>query len=914
MERASAVELKEKDWHALSTEDVARSLSVDLEVGLSDSEVSERLERYGRNELPREEGESALLRFLRQFHNVLIYVLLVASVFTAFLGEWIDTGVILAVVLVNAVVGFVQEGKAEEALENIRKMLALEAAVLRDGSRRTLSAEELVPGDVVLLESGDGVPADLRLFLTRNARAEEAALTGESTPVAKSTDPVAPETLLGDRKCMAYSGTVVTSGRIRGVVVATGRVTEIGRIGELVAGVQKVTTPLLEKISAFGKWLSVAILIFSAALFTFGALLRDYTVAELFLIVVSFVVAAIPEGLPAIMTITLALGVQHMAQRNAIVRNLPAVETLGSVTVICSDKTGTLTRNEMMVGRAVTADQEYEVTGSGYAVEGEIRVNGMRVTFEEHPVLEQLARTGYLCSDAELGEDEESGERVLQGDPTEGAVVVFAEKGGLDLKAVQEEHSRLDVIPFESENQFMATLNEGPDGGRAILVKGAPERILGMCGQERSETGDAELDPDRWQEVAERVAGEGFRILAVAIREDVPPDEELGLGSVENGFVFLGIVGLLDPPRPEVLEAVAACKRAGIRVKMITGDHALTAANIAAELAIGDGEHVVTGKELDETSDEELVELAQRCDVFARTSPDHKLRLVKALQEREEVVAMTGDGVNDAPALKRADIGVAMGIKGSEAAKNAAEMVLADDNFASIQNAVREGRTVYDNLRKTILFILPTNGAEALIVMSAVLFAFAELPITPVQILWVNMITAVTLALSLAFEPAEKGIMDRSPRPRDYPILSGYLLWRIAFVAAIVAAMSQLLFFRELAGGTEVEVARTVAVNVLVAGQLFYLFNSRFIMGPAFGVQRLLSNRAVLVAVAALICFQAVFTYAPPFQVWFGTAPLGGIHWLGVLGAGTLVFIAVEIEKAVVRTIKGLPRYGARAP
>ena len=913
-ERAAGTDPEELDWHGLTPEEVARELGVDPGEGLAEQEVEARRARFGRNELPREEGEGAVIRFLRQFHNVLIYVLLGAAVFTAFLGEWIDTGVILAVVLVNGVVGFIQEGKAEEALENIRKMLALDATVIRAGKRHTIPAGELVPGDVVLLESGDGVPADLRLFEAKNARVEEAALTGESQPVPKTVEPVATETLLGDRRCMAYSGTVVTSGRLHGLVVGTGRHTEIGRIGELVSGVQKVTTPLLEKISAFGRWLSVAILGLSAALFVFGAVLRDYTLPELFLIVVSLVVAAIPEGLPAIMTITLALGVQRMARRNAIIRHLPAVETLGSVTVICSDKTGTLTRNEMMVARAVTADEEFRVTGSGYDLEGDILLDDRAVSRGDHPVLEELLRASLLCSDAEFEVNDETGERVLQGDPTEGAMVVFAEKSGIERRALEGEHPRVDVIPFESENQFMATLNGDPEGGRRVIVKGAPERVLSMCERARSNGGDEELSVEKWNETAEGLAGDGFRILAVAVRKALPEEEALSLESVEGGFTFLGIVGLIDPPREEAKEAVAVCKRAGIRVKMITGDHALTALNIAAELGIGDGEKVVTGQELERTSDEALVEVAQRCDVFARTTPEHKLRLVQALQQRGEVTAMTGDGVNDAPALKRADIGVAMGIKGSEASKNAAEMVLADDNFASIQNAVREGRTVYDNLRKTILFILPTNGAEALIVMTAVLLAFAELPITPVQILWVNMITAVTLALALAFEPAEKGIMDRSPRPRDQPILSLYLLWRIAFVAVIVAAVSQLLFFRELSGGAEIEAARTVAVNVLVAGQLFYLFNSRFIMGPSFGVQRLLSNRAVLIAVAVLICFQGIFTYAAPFQTWFGTAPLAAGDWVWVLGAGLVVFLGVEVEKAVVRTVKGLPRYGARSP
>ena len=935
-------------WHARAVDRVVRDLATDTDAGLPQDGVAERLERYGPNKLPEEAGEGPLLRFLKQFHNVLIYILIVAAVLTGFLGEWIDTGVIAAVVLVNAIVGFVQEGKAEQALDNIRKLLSLEATVVRDGRRRTIAAEEVVPGDVVLLESGDGVPADLRVVEARNARVEEAALTGESQPVGKVSDPLDPETLLADRRSMAYSGTMLTSGTLRGIVVATGERTELGRIGEMVSKVTKISTPLLEKIHTFGKWLSVAIVTLSAALFAFGWLARDYDFAELFMIVISLAVASIPEGLPAIMTITLALGVQRMAERNAIIRRLPAVETLGSVTVICSDKTGTLTRNEMMAGRVVTARGTYEVTGSGYQPEGEFRLNGQGVEPREDSALQELIRVGWLCNDAEFGDESHAEERVPHGDPTEAALVVLGEKAGEAGRGGADRWRRLDAIPFESENRFMATLNEDPDGGRWILVKGAPERVLDMCSGERGAGGNAPQDgstlqdgstsedgstpengstpedgsillgstlqEETWHRRVEEVAGEGYRMLGLAVRQ-VPEDHgDLSMEDMDEGFVFLGLAGLIDPPRPEAIEAVEECRRAGIQVKMITGDHALTARSIGASMGIGDGEKVITGRELEDMDPGELEAVALEYDVFARTSPEHKLRLVEALQRHREVTAMTGDGVNDAPALKRADIGVAMGIKGSEASKSAAEMVLADDNFASIEKAVEEGRTVYDNLKKTILFILPTNGAEALMVMSAVALALAELPITPVQILWVNMVTAVTLALALAFEPPERGLMDRPPRARDEPIISPYLLWRIGFVAVIVAVASQALFFREFEGGADVDAARTLAVNVLVAGQLFYLFNSRFIIGPAWGLRRLLSNRAALLAVAVLVVLQGVFTYAPWFQTWFGTAGLAAGDWLWVLAAGLAVFLLVEVEKGVVRWYRNLPRHGARAP
>jgi magnesium-transporting ATPase (P-type) len=891
-----------KPWHSLSAGDALKALGSDADRGLAGADARERLERYGPNRLPEEARKTALARFLKQFHNVLIYVLLAAAALTAVLGEWVDTGVILAVVLLNALIGFVQEGRAESAIEGIRRMLSLEATIVRDGLRREVPAETLVPGDVVLLESGDRVPADLRLLSARNARVEEATLTGESVPVEKSPEPVPEDTLLGDRRNIAFSGTLVAAGQLLGVVVATGEATEIGRIGKLVSRVEPLTTPLLEKIGRLGKQLSVAILSLALVLFAFGWFFRAYTLPELFLIVVSFAVAAVPEGLPAILTITLALGVQRMAKRNAIIRRLPAVETLGSVTTICSDKTGTLTRNEMTAARVITASHVFGVTGSGYAADGRFELDGRPVPLDEHPVLREIGRVSLLCNDAQFSPEPESGERTLEGDPTEGAMLVLGEKAGLARDQERRAHPRRDVIPFESENRFMATLHGAPEGERCIFVKGAPERVLEMCERMRERDGDGRLDREAWQKRIDAVAGEGFRMLAVALKEAPPAQDTLAVEDVEGGLTLLGVVGLIDPPRPEAIEAVEKCRSAGIRVKMITGDHALTARSIGVELGIGDGTTAITGRELEVASDETLVDLVREHDVFARSSPEHKLRLVRALQARGEVAAMTGDGVNDAPALRQADIGVAMGIKGSEAAKSAAEMVLADDNFATIERAVEEGRTVYDNLTKTVLFILPTNGAEALMVISAVVFAFTELPITPVQILWVNMVTAVTLALALAFEPAEPGIMTRPPRPRHEPILSGYLLWRISFVAVIVAAASQALFLRELGAGRSPEIARTVAVNTLVAGQLFYLFNTRYLLEPSFGVRKVLRNRAALIAVAALLVFQGVFSYAPLLQTWFGTAGLAPTDWLWVAGAGLAVFLLVEVEKAVVRS------------
>ena len=886
-----------RPWHAEPAEAVLAALDASPE-GLTAAEARARLARFGPNRLEDRAQRSALARFAAQFHDVLIYVLLVAGVVTALLGHGVDSGVIFAVVVVNALIGFVQEGRAERALDAIRAMLSLRAVVVRAGETLEVPAETLVPGDVVLLRSGDKVPADLRVLRARNLQLDEAPLTGESLPVEKAPDPVAADAPLGDRASMAYAGTLVTAGRGAGVVVGTGVRTEIGRISALVSRVEKLTTPLLQQLAVFGRKLSLAILALATAAFAFG-LARGYGAAEMFMAAVGIAVAAIPEGLPAILTITLAIGVQRMARRNAIIRRLPAVETLGSVTVICSDKTGTLTRNEMTVRTVATAAETFTVSGVGYGPEGGFHRGDRPVAPGDVPGLAEIARAAALCNDAYLRRDDEAGDWTVEGDPTEGALLALAARAELDPDAERRAVPRVDAIPFESEHRFMATLHHDHEGHAFVVVKGAPERVLEMCDRQRGRDGEEPLDREAWHERMAAIADRGERLLAIALRRLPDGRRELRFDEVEGGLTLLGLLGIADPPRQDAIEAIAVCRQAGIRVKMITGDHAGTARAIGRELGLA-SEGALTGQELEGLDDDALREALAAVDVFARTSPQHKLRLVEALQARGEVVAMTGDGVNDAPALKRADVGIAMGRKGTEAAKEAAEMVLADDRFGSIASAVEEGRGVYDNLKKSILFILPTNGGEALVLLAAILLG-RTLPMTPAQILWVNMITAVTLALALAFEPIERGVMQRPPRRPHEPLLSRFLLWRLAFVSSILLAGVFGMFAAEWAADAGIEQARTVAVNTLVAFEIFYLWSARHLLAPALSREGLLGSRPALVAIALVIAFQLAFTYAPPMQRLFQTAPLEPAAWLRIVAVASSVLVLVELEKAVLR-------------
>lgn len=888
-------------WHAISSDDAFAELNSTTE-GLTSNEARQRFEKHGPNRLSPPMRKGALQRFLAQFHNVLIYVLIVAGCVTATLGHWIDSAVIFGVVVINAIIGFVQEGKAEKSLDAIRDMLSQQAMVRRDGKLVAINAEKLVPGDVVAIQSGDKVPADLRLFRSRELRIEEAILTGESVPSEKVVDIAASEASIGDRKCIAYSGTLVTYGQGQGVVVATADDTEIGRISSMLQHVEMLTTPLLRQMASFAMWLSAAIGVIASVTFLFGVFVQGASAGDMFLAAVGLAVAGIPEGLPAIMTITLAIGVQRMAGKRAIIRRLPAVETLGSVTVICSDKTGTLTRNEMTVQSVAVARGLFEVEGTGYDPHGTFSLDEREVTPEQYPVLAEMGRAALLCNDAALVHTE--GGWQVQGDPTEGALLTLAVKSGMEHDYCQEQFPRIDAIPFESEHRFMATLHHDHAGHHFIYVKGAPERVVEMCRYQRLSGEDVPIDHELWRQRMEKMAQRGQRLLAIAFKVANSDQQSLSFSDVEGGLTLIGLVGIIDPPREEAIRAVAACKSAGIRVKMITGDHAITASAIGLQMGIGDGKRVLQGSELESYSDEKLRDVVKECDVFARVSPEQKLKLVTALQANNEVVAMTGDGVNDAPALKRADVGVAMGQKGTEVAKESAEMVLADDNFASITRAVEEGRTVYDNLKKSILFILPTNGGEALTIIAAIALG-RMLPITAAQILWVNMITAVTLALTLAFEPMEKNVMQRSPRDPSEPLLSRFLVWRIVFVSLILVTGTFGLFVWAREQGGSIEMARTVAVNTLVMFEIFYLFSARYLLAPSLTLEGLTGNRYVLYAIGLLLLFQLSFTYLPPMQYLFETASLSGDVWLRIILVSSTVLWLVELEKYLIHRHNG---------
>jgi magnesium-transporting ATPase (P-type) len=886
-------------WHHLPVSEALDLLASDAAVGLDSLEIADRQAAFGANRLSPVRRRGALSIFLQQFNQPLVYILLLAGLVTAGLQHWVDTSVIVGVVIINAVIGAMQESRALRAIEALSLSMTSQATVLRGGVRQRIAAEALVPGDIVLLQSGDKVPADLRLLEVRTLRIDESALTGESMSVEKQVGALAPEVLLPDRRNMAYGSTLVSFGTGRGVVVATGDDTEIGRISTLIAGTEVLATPLTRRLTRFSQMLLYAILILAALTFAIG-ILHGESWFEMFLAAVALAVSAIPEGLPAVLTITLAIGVGRMARANAIIRHLPAVETLGSTTVICSDKTGTLTQNAMTVQQVWAGGRQYRVSGIGYAPSGRFRhaqdQEGADFDARQHAVLRACLEAGVLCNDARLHQVD--GQWRMEGDPTEAALTTAGHKAGLDPESLRAEWPRLDLLAFESQHQYMATLHaRAADGARRIYIKGSAEAILARCADVLDEGGRSAVDGALWHQRVDAMASEGLRVLAFAFADMPENTHALSHADVASGLTLLGLQGMMDPPRPEAVVAVRACRSAGIRVKMITGDHAVTAMAVARAMGlIEDGKHdVLTGRELAGLSDRELVAMVERTAVFARVTPDQKLRLVEALQAVGHVVAMTGDGVNDAPALRRADIGIAMGVGGTEVAKEAADMVLADDNFASIEAAVEEGRTVYDNLIKFITWVMPTNLGEALMILVAILLGLS-LPILPVQILWINMTTTVCLGLMLAFEPKEGAIMQRPPRDPASPILTRALVGRIGLVGVLLFAGAYGLYAWGMAHGAGAAAARTGAVNALVFGELFYLFNCRSLRDamPRIGF---FSNRWLLLGVAAMILLQWLFTETPWMHRAFGSAPISAMSWLLTLLSGLAVYSAVEVEK-----------------
>ena len=870
------------NWHALNLDEIAAQHGVDPRHGLSEEEAAARLQRYGPNALPEAPGKSAWRRLLDQLAAPLVLVLIVAGVITALLGEWVDSGVILGVVVINALIGYLQEGKAAEALAALAKSVASEATVMRGGRRRRVPAAQLVPGDIVYLAAGDKVPADLRLLHGKELRTVEAALTGESLPVDKHSQALPPSTSLADRRNMAYAGTIVVSGQGIGLVVATGSATETGRIAGMIGAAPELATPLTRKMAAFARMLLRVILGLAALTFAIG-MIRGQDAFEIFMEAVALAVSAIPEGLPAALTITLAIGVARMAKRHAIVRQLPAVEALGSTTVILSDKTGTLTENAMTLRALIAGGQRFEISGQGYSGEGDFLLDGQKVEIDG--VAREALLAGLLCNDAVLLQ--EQGQWQIAGDPTEAALLVAARKAGFDETIAQALYPRIDVLPFDSSRQMMATLHR-VENKHIIYVKGAVERVLPLS---------RNVDQPLVEHAARELAQQGLRVLALARR--ITEADTLTWDDL-NDLEFLGLVGMIDPPRPQAITAVKACHTAGIRVKMITGDHADTALAVARQLGIvGDGGRVLTGRELAALDDAELHRVATEVDVFARVEPEQKLRLVKALQAKGEIVAMTGDGVNDAPALKAADIGIAMGMNGTEVAKEAAAIVLADDNFATIEAAVEEGRGIFDNIVKFITWTLPTNFGEGLVIFAAIA-AGTTLPITPLQILWINMTTALLLGLPLAFEPKEHDIMSRPPRPPSAPILTRGLIQRILLLGTLMLAAAFGLFQLALERGASLAEARSIAVNVFVTIEAMFLFNCRSLSRPLWQMAPW-SNPWVWAGVGAMFLLQLGFTYLPIFQRIFGTAAIDLVAWIEIAATGLVTLVVMEIEKLLSR-------------
>ncbi|MEA1982301.1 MAG: HAD-IC family P-type ATPase [Campylobacterota bacterium] len=887
-------------WHSLELEKIVSLLNIDTKQGVLAQDIELRRSEYGANTLTKKKNASPIKLFLLQFHQPLVYILLVATLVTAFLDEWVDASVIFAVLLVNAIIGYIQEAKAMRAIDALSDMSLHNSTLIRDGKKVLIDSKEIVVGDIVILNSGDKVPADMRILNSKELQVDESSLTGESVSVEKLKSVFEEETLLADRKNMLYSSTLVTSGHGVGVVVDVGDSTEIGCINSMISNADVLQTPLTKKINTFSHTLLYIILGMSVVTFGVG-MYHGGTVVEMFMASVALAVGAIPEGLPAAMTIILAIGVSKMAAKKAIIRKLPAVETLGSTSVICSDKTGTLTQNAMTVKQIYLDGTLYTVSGVGYAPDGEITKDAKTVDIKSEILLKELLVAGIMCNGSDLLQ--ESNCYKVNGDPTEGALIVSALKAGITKDEIQESMVHIDTLYFESEHQYMASHYHRVDEKIfSTYVKGSVEKILERCSSCMDSDGSLKpIDKDSIYKAAESMAKKGMRVLAFA-RLDAPESlEKVEHHHLRENLVFLGLQAMIDPPRPEVIDSIARCHDAGISVKMITGDHGVTALSIAQEIGIKIDEEFQTlnGLELEALSDEELSVVVEKVNVYARVAPEQKLRLVKALQANSNIVAMTGDGVNDAPALKQANIGTAMGITGTEVSKESADMILLDDNFSTIKDAVEEGRGVFDNIVKFITWTLPTNIGEGLVIMFAVFFKVA-LPILPVQILWINMTTAILLGLMLAFEPKEKNLMEYPPRKPHTPILTQTLLIRVLLVGILLLIGAFGVFWHLQDIGYSEDIARTASVNIFVFGELFYLFNCRSLRYSMFSLG-FFTNKVLLFGVLGMTLLQIVFTYIPFMNKVFKTSPLGVYEWSLILLSSLSIYILVELEKSFRR-------------
>ena len=899
-------ELSKISWHSLPAEQVAEMLRTDPKQGLDSSEVNNRLQKFGENTISVKKEKSSIISFFLQFKQPLVLILIIAGSITAILQEWIDTGVIFGVVVANAIIGFIQEHKAGKAIQALARIVKSENVVIRNGEKTRLPSSEIVPGDMVQLRSGDKIPADMRLYYTKDLKIDESILTGESISVKKRTEVFPSNTILAERKNMAYGGTLVTNGYGIGIVVRTGDDTETGKISQTMIKAEEIETPLTRRISYFSKKLLLAILGLSILTFVFGILVTQRTATELFMEVVALSVAVIPEGLPAAMTITLAIGVGHMAKKNAIIRKLPAVETLGSTTIICSDKTGTITENQMTVSEIYAGGKLFRVSGTGFQPTGKIKHNQVSIHIEDHQTLKECLITGLLCNDSDLIQKENRWE--AKGDPTEVALIAAAHKANLKQTLVKSFY-RIDAIPFESHLQFMATLHDDADD-KIVYVKGSVEKILEMSSHQLNDhMGNenlTEINISKLYEIADEMASKGLRVLAFAKKKIASENHTIEISDVNNGLVFLGFQAMLDPPRPEVIEAIRECQNAGIRVKMITGDNLKTAVSIGKQIdlnrSLQGNQHdltAITGKELEQYSGNDLIEIVDKTDVFARVLPERKFSIVKALQSKGNIVAMTGDGVNDAPALKQADVGIAMGITGTDVAKEASDVILTDDNFASIKAAVEEGRRILDTLIKFITWTLPTSFGEGLVVLVSI-FTGILIPILPVQILWINMTTVLALGTMLIFEPKESDVMKRPPRRPNSPILTKDLVIQIFIVSVCILISAYGLFEWSIENGSTVEEARTIAVNTIVMIEIFYLFNCRSLTKSILGMG-FFSNKLIFLGVTVMILLQIAFTYIPVMNEIFQSKPIGIDSWLQIIAVSLITFLIIEIKKFVTR-------------